>query len=167
MSNKIVTDPVIFLDIDGVLNHSNHGEDTYYDHFEGKKVPIDNDNLSNFEFVLEKYSDIKIVWSTDWRLYDKPEWNNWANPRLWLESRPLFKDRIIDNTPKKMSSEHFEEIWMWHKAHPQVTHWVAIDDLLLYGKLYDNNHKIETDPELGFTIKNRDDLIAIIEGWKN
>ena len=36
---------VLFLDIDGLVNHASYGEDLYHDKFAAKSVPIDKDNL--------------------------------------------------------------------------------------------------------------------------
>lgn len=160
--------PIIFLDIDGVLNHSNVGEDTYYDHFENVSIPIDQNNLKYFEEVLIKYPEIRIVWSTDWRLYNEEMWNGWKNPRLYLEKRPLWKDKIIGKTPKKMSSEHHDEIRLWFRGHggyDSIKNWIAIDDLYLPGSFFDE-HTIRTNPSFGFSKNNQVDLIALIEYWK-
>ena len=58
--------------------------------------------------------ELKIIWSTDWRLYDKLEYNGWKNPRQWIEQNmPSVSCKIAGRTPKKMSSTRPEEIHMW------------------------------------------------------
>ena len=110
---------ILFCDIDSVLNHSKYAEDCYQgeeyagDVFVEDKVPLCKDNIIALKHIFEAVPDLKVVWSTDWRLYDKPEYNGFKNPRQWLEAQDWMKDRIVGKTPKKMSSTHYEEIRMW------------------------------------------------------
>lgn len=112
---------ILFLDIDSVLNHSTYAESIYCgkgNEFAGSPliandIPLCKDNVDALKHILDSIPDLKIVWSTDWRLNNDPTYEGWHNPRIWLESQDWIKDRIIGKTPKKMSSTHYEEIRMW------------------------------------------------------
>lgn len=123
---------VIFLDIDGVLNGANFGEDLYYEHFHGTDVPIDKQPLDNLKALLDEVPDAKIVWSTDWRLCDEPAWNSWTNPRLWLEQQDFMKGRILGATSQKTFPEHCHEICQWLLEHQdEVRSYVILEDSCL------------------------------------
>ena len=111
---------ILFLDIDSVLNKNKYGDDLYFD---GDKacpalvepgVPLFKDCCAELEKIVACVPELKIVWSTDWRLYDKPDYNGWKNPRLWIEQNmPDVGSKVVGRTPKKMSSTRPEEIHMW------------------------------------------------------
>lgn len=128
---------ILFCDIDSVLNHSKLAEDCYDGEecagsaFVEDKVPLCQDNIAALKHIFEEVPDLKVVWSTDWRLYDKPDYNGFKNPRQWLEKQPWMKGRIIGKTPKKMSSTHYEEIQMWFsydKKDIEVEKFAILDD---------------------------------------
>lgn len=111
---------LLFLDIDSVLNASRYAESIYDEDFNcdrlvAASVPICKDNYQALKHIYENVPSLKVVWSTDWRLVDKPKWNGWSNPRLWLESQDWFKPLVIGKTPKKMSSTKPEELHMWFR----------------------------------------------------
>ena len=56
---------VLFCDIDGVLNFAEYGDDTYYDKYYGKEVALDDECIEHLKRLLERFPDLKIVWSTD------------------------------------------------------------------------------------------------------
>ena len=111
---------VLFLDIDSVLNCSRPAEDLYSDGpgaaagpFVEPRVPLCRANVRELRRILEAVPGLTVVWSTDWRLYDDPEYGEFLNPRQWLEAQDWMKDRVVGKTPKKMSSTRYEEIRMW------------------------------------------------------
>lgn len=114
---------VLFLDIDSVLNHSTYAESLYCgkgNEFAGSQlvadgIPLCKDNIDALKHILSNVPNLKVVWATDWRLSTEPIYEGWQNPRIWLESQLWFKDVVVGNTPKKMSSTHYEEIRMWFK----------------------------------------------------
>lgn len=128
---------ILFLDIDSVLNHSRYAEDCYQgeeyagDAFVEDKVPLCKDNIEALKYIFDAVPDLKVVWSTDWKLHDKPEYNGFKNPRQWLEAQDWMKDRVIGKTPKKLSSTHYEEIRMWltyEKKDIEVEKFAILDD---------------------------------------
>lgn len=154
---------VIFLDIDGVLNHSNPGEDVYYDVFEGKDLALDQDNINALKKILDNVSDAKIVWSTDWRHYSQSMWNSWKNPCKWLEEQDFLANRIIGKTPQKMSSEHFHDIKWWLDQHDNVKKYAILEDSYFPQDWFGlEKHLVQVNPNKGLTERDADKAIEIL-----
>ena len=125
MTMKGSKSKILFLDIDGVLNRTSFGVDTYTEFLPAHRselvaqdVPLLQDNVENLKEIIDKVNDLGVVWSTDWRFEDNETYSPcneqvWRNPRLWLESQSWFKDVLIGKTPKKLSSDRHEEIHFW------------------------------------------------------
>ncbi len=179
---------ILFLDIDSVLNHSKHTEDCYQGEeyaggaFVEDKVPLCKDNIEALKRIFEAVPNMKVVWSTDWRLYDKPDYHSFKNPRQWLEAQDWMKDRVVGKTPKKMSSTHYEEIRMWFSENEHccrvgdgkacmdwfmpgnyinVDKFAILDDYDSYGmSTYFKNEFFKCTYEHGLTMEIADKVIA-------
>ena len=125
---------IIFLDIDGVLNSA------VYDR---QKSPgdsnIDKTRLALVKELVDK-TGAKIVFSTSWR-------DHWDKNPEKREETGVVLDRefseagleIYDKTPKIGYLERSEEISLWLKDNPDVTHFVILDDHGYgWGDLLDN-----------------------------
>jgi hypothetical protein len=109
---------VIFLDIDGVLNVYPQGYDEYgaiwHDHF-----------IANLKRIIDA-TDAKIVISSTWRMSGLSIMKEmWAKRGLPGE--------VIDITPNHMTRtgstlQRGKEIDEWLSFHPDVTHYVILDD---------------------------------------
>lgn len=129
---------VIFLDFDGVLNsqgsflfehneRKRFAEKSKVDGEKGPKGPV-NESLchvctSNFQFVLEQYKEVKIVISSTWRELFSIDWL-----KEKLASYHIDSSRVIGITPSAWGNYRGAEIKMWLNEHPEVTHYVIIDD---------------------------------------
>lgn len=130
---------VIFLDFDGVLN--SQGSFLYEDNRrkrdakrskkdgeKGISGPV-NETLcnvctANFQFVLDKYPDVKVVISSTWRELFSLDWL-----KEKLASYHIDSSRVIGKTPKDhRTGDRGVEIRRWLDEHPEVTHYVIIDD---------------------------------------
>lgn len=161
---------ILFVDIDSVLNHSKYAEDCYQgeecagDAFVEDKVPLCKDNIAALKHIFEAVPDLKVVWTTDWRLYDKPDYNGFKNPRQWLEAQDWMKDRVVGKTPKKMSSTHYEEIRMWFHYGSNcsmVESFAILDDYDSYGmSTYFKNDFFKCTYERGLTMEIAEKVIA-------
>lgn len=136
---------VIFLDVDGVLNshqsttfwHNKRDQEKWenemYDSWTGtlkeyiahEFCPI---ALSNVEELIRRVPELKIVISSTWRYSETPD-----TLRKILSPSKLVGDAIIDITPdfgwrdgKKV--QRGDEIQDWLDKHPEVTHYVIVDD---------------------------------------
>jgi len=149
---------VIFLDNDGVIClSSNWGSRLKKQKKLGNK-PVFNHELpveyrfDNFDIkavkVLNKILEqtgAEIVVSSDWRLYASLEelgeyytskgiikkpigFTEVFHYTDWLNEGRVPSDFDWNRTDGREQERHFE-IKNWLKSHPEVTHWVAIDDL--------------------------------------
>ena len=140
-----MTTKIIFLDHDGVICLSNNwGSRSKKPDYSDKTTPLDN-RMDNFDekavkvlnAIIEE-TGAEIVISSDWKLHGTLE-----------EMQEMYRTRgikpPIDYTPRLQnfdkelsdlcnwkgwpSQARSTEIHQWLKLHPQVTHWVAVDDL--------------------------------------
>ena len=153
---------VIFLDFDGVLNSQTsflYEDNRRRVHKEqGVKGPV-NQTLSHqqcaaFQYVLNQYPEVKVVLSTTWRnLYDM-EWLKAKLAEYHIDS-----SRVIGKTPEEFSGNRGIEIQRWLTDHPEVTHYVIIDDndwgiVGVHGR----GHFVQTTWEGGMNIEHAYEL---------
>ena len=143
---------ILFLDIDGVLNNTSSAGNRDGSRFIEKDLAICRDNLENLKRLLEKFPDLKIVWSTDWRYRDEQTWFGWRNPIIWLKNQPWMAGRIIGKTPCKMSSEHYHEIKWWLDDHPETENYVIFEDSCFPKDWFGiDRHTVYCDEKIGLT----------------
>ena len=115
---------VIFLDIDGVLNHEQHYKwlmETDEPTLMQRTYPYTEFNPKSCQLLNEiiKETDAKIVVSSSWRLDGLAKLNK------------LFRffglPNAIDVTPC-LNTARGIEIGAWLAAHPEVTNYVILDD---------------------------------------
>lgn len=123
---------VIFLDFDGVLN--SEGSFVYEDRrrnewkLQGIKGPV-NETLcnvctSNFQMILDKFPEVKVVISSTWREMFSLDWLKDKLAEYRIDS-----SRVIDVTPiDHRKGDRGKEIQDWLDKHPEVTHYIIIDD---------------------------------------
>ena len=108
---------VLFLDIDGVLNSA------FAINEQRRGDAIDRGMVERVNQIVDA-TGCKIVISSTWRLYQKPE--KLTALLYGYGLRPV----VIDRTPE-LDIEDFnrgDEINTWLKNHPEVTHFVILDD---------------------------------------
>ncbi len=126
---------VLFLDHDGVIClaaqwgsrfKNKEGLDSVFDRFDPKAIRILNE-------IIEK-TDCEIVISSDWRFH-----------ATLAQMQELYRIRGIKKVPfdytrdstfspgfgkyEEPNETRSWEILDWVKAHPEITNWVAVDDL--------------------------------------
>jgi len=131
---------VVFLDFDGVLNSTqSHAfwsskrdrekwENELYDQWKGtlyeylalEFCPI---AMSNVEELVRRVPDIKVVISSSWRNGKDVE----ALKKILAPAKAL-SNAVIDTTPRFHGQVRGAEIQDWLDNHPEVTHYVIIDD---------------------------------------
>jgi len=114
---------ILFLDIDGVLNHSKTKDRI------GGFIGLNPGMIKRFNRIVEAHPDLKIVVSSTWRhSFSHGVYSDFAGLVKLLKERGLQGD-IIDHTPVKMSYlTRGAEIRLWLKSHPEVTNYVILDD---------------------------------------
>lgn len=136
---------VIFLDFDGVLN--SHQSATFW-HNKRDQTKWENEMyeswpgtlreyiaqefcpiaMSNVEELMRRVPDLKVVVSSTWRIGETVE-----GLRKILAPSKLIGDAIIDTTPYFRwkggdDVDRGHEIKDWLDRHPEVTHYVIVDD---------------------------------------
>ena len=150
--------PVVFLDIDGVLNHVR-----LYRWMRDRAGPpaewLDPACIARVN-TLCKRTGAKLVISSAWRTYEIPGTTErgWRGAAEVLRARGLTAE-VIDGTPVLESpapgsalvvaAGRWPEIRAWLDAHPEVDRWVVLDDMLL-PEVPPGRH-VRTDIEVGLT----------------
>jgi len=163
---------IIFLDIDGVLNSERQHDRCVnkgiapVDGFGYAFDPIAVDNLKR---IVEK-TGADIVISSSWKL-----WGLDAMQRMW--TRRGLPGKVIDITPNTESDEMLLSVdldymdipaikgseikeWLTTRGH-DVTHYAILDDLpdMLPEQ---ESHFIQTDPRIGITEEDAEQIIKIL-----
>ena len=142
---------IIFLDNDGVLCLSTEWGGRakkklkYLKEFPGTQdlpayVKMDNFNdkaVKTLNLILEQ-TDAEIVVSSDWKLYCSLEelqemFTKYGVIKQPIDTTPNIPLKYDKNyyTVEELAEYRVSEINMWLKEHPEVTQWVAVDDLPL------------------------------------
>ena len=141
---------VIFLDNDGVVCLSTEWggrskkKSKYLKEFPGTEanlpawIKMDNFNAKAVKVLnsILKQTDAEIVVSSDWKLYCSLEELQEMFTKYGVVKQPI---DVTPNIPLKYDKNYYtegelaeyriSEIKMWLKEHPEVTQWVAVDDL--------------------------------------
>ena len=158
---------IVFLDFDGVLlpdpvaqEQVNQGltRANYLD-----KVIFDAQCLSNFMNILNT-THAEIVLSTSWALG-----HSFSQITSCLERNGISTHHIFEwedpsehtyMTPRKLTSYRQHEISWWLQDHPEITEWVALDDMQGIASL--GPRAIVTDPAVGLTHLDAAKAMAIL-----
>lgn len=139
---------VIFLDVDGVL-HSLHNDEIFRDSC-----------CALLERIL-RVSHAKVVLSSTWRLEQ--------DKRDLVDA--MLRDRglpPVDDVTKKLSdSPREDEICEWLDRHPEITSWVAIDDMDLQFRTTPSaarlrGHFVRTDQRRGLVPEDAELVLALL-----
>ncbi len=141
--------PVIFLDIDGVLNNHNTKE-----RLPSGVFGIDPVNVANLNKLIQNI-DIEIVLSSTWRLcYPLPVINGFLKA-------VGFKGLVMSRTESIIAAYHRgEEIQAWLNKNPDVDSFVILDDDSDMAHLID--HLVQTNPEVGLTVEDINKVLLFL-----
>ena len=122
---------VIFLDIDGVMNH------------EASKEDMDTDCLYQLKRIVNQ-TDAKIVLTSSWKMYFL---RGDENPiKLYFEKRlRLFELELYDIAPHLGTGKRAAEIKQWLKEHRAFKSYVIIDDNMFPGFQKMSDHLCMTE----------------------
>ena len=147
---------VIFLDFDGVMCLSEQwgGRSKKMTKFQ-KEFPGSTEGdmpawikLDNFDFKATKvlnsillHNDVEIVVSSDWKLFAtlqelKDMFDKYGVIKSPIDITPnlvSYKSKS-QFTKSELEQWRMKEIKVWLSQHPEVTHWVAVDDMDLSEK---------------------------------
>ena len=148
---------VIFLDIDGVLNHTQwYVDDRNPGNLNGQEGDIDPLCVERV-FRIVNETGAKIVLSSDWKL-------SWPFARQRLEKAGFPEGLIIDKTPDlvmRVTDQRGLEIKSWLGQHKDCTNFCIIDDRTDF---YEEQlpHFVHVDSFCGLTDDNADIAIMIL-----
>jgi hypothetical protein len=141
---------IVFLDFDGVLNtllpHENHG-------------PFSKAACSHVNTLLHKVPDLRIVISSAWRHHGIDYC------RKALQEHGIDPIRVIDTTPLNEEIGRFDrnkEIKTWLEAHPEIVHFVILDDYFSMPSF--RNKFVKTNQYVGFTEADLQKALEILDG---
>ena len=164
---------VIFLDNDGVICLSSnwgtrHKKQTKWGNrklsMTSMEIPVEY-RFDNFDLkavkVLNKIletTNAEIVVSSDWRLHaNLEELGEYYTSKGIIKKPIAVTDFFKDIYPKEWSGLRFRaelelersmEIGHWLENHPEVTHWVAVDDLNMSVKFLGDRFASKDDSNL-------------------
>ena len=136
--DNLFVKPVIFLDHDGVICLSTEwgsrlknkeGLDSVFDRFNDKAIKVLNQ-------IIEE-TDCEIVISSDWRFHAPLEQMQELYRIRGIKKVPIgytttgldWKQFMTITPNNELEATRSFEILNWLEAHPEVTKWVAVDDL--------------------------------------
>ena len=147
---------VIFLDLDGVICLSTEWGGRYkkQDKWGGRKLsmtPLEMPLDCRFDNFNQKAVKVlnKIIEETDAEIVVSSDWKRWANVEEmgeYYESKGIIKKPIALTTNLGQCTWYNDKVWIWSPRwdlemtrvieikqylhdHPEITHWVAVDDL--------------------------------------
>lgn len=154
----------ILLDIDGVLNNSNHWKHLRFlgHNDDGALLAIDDSQVDNLKYIYDKFN-VKIILSSSWR----NDMNGLRAITKILGEKGMF---IYKHTPE-LSDKMFtfaerrkQEILKWVRDNVEKDdYWLALDDVNLQ---LDVNNFVKTKPAVGFDTKKRDRVAFLFEQWE-
>lgn len=149
-NNKAIKDRIIvFLDVDGVLNHKN------CDDFVSSKIyGIDSYNLSVFIYILNFIGKYRIVLTSTWGLGWDKEYNNCdLYAKYLIQKLSKYGIFIYDKISYK-GDNRGKGINTFLKSHEGYKNYIIIDDDIFDDYYsYDDmiNHLLKTDFDYGLT----------------
>lgn len=160
---------IIFLDFDGVLNSAASFMVTSkarkgLEQWQKDELPPVNEHLDpilahNFQFILDRCPDAKVVISSTWRNLFDLEWL-----KSHLSSYGIDSSRVIDKTPSSFNRSRGSEINDWLEDHPEVTHYTVIDDNYIGHGMEENGKVVATSWYVGLTLHDALKAIEMLEG---
>lgn len=145
---------ILFLDIDGVLN-SNRTAVAFngYPHDFSEKDAVKFDNVAiGLIQKLCKETGCKVILSSDWRYSSTIEEVSYAFNIACIGCTSITSDYEISRGA---------EIQAWLNEHSEVTHYAIVDDIAQMLSSQASNF-VQTDPEVGLSLRNYLDLKHIL-----
>ena len=159
---------VIFLDIDGVLNHGHFGKD------ENDKFGFADDCIQNLKKILSEVPNTKIVVSSSWKHFTS-QWLVGQDMHDWRASLckllGMSKDIILGDTPNLPDADRSWEINSWlssNKVKLGLGSFVILDDECTSLRDMFPNNVVDCDISTGEGLSERkaNEAIWILSGFK-
>lgn len=158
---------IIFLDIDGVLNHGHFGKD------ENDKFGFADDCIQNLKKILAKVPNTKIVISSAWKHFTMQgavdqETHDWQ--QALCNKLDVSRDIIIGSTPNIDNGNRADEIAEWlkqNKVKVGLGAFAALDDECMALKAAFPNNVVDCSISTGEGLSERkaNEAIWILSGF--
>lgn len=169
MYNVAVMVNVIFLDIDGVLNHGHFGKD------ENDKFGFADDCIQNLKKVLVKVPNTKLVIASSWKHFTKQgfvdkDTNDWRE--TLCKKLGMSSDVILGDTPDLPDADRSWEINAWlssNKTKVGLGTFAILDDECISLRDMFPNNVVDCDIKTGEGLSERkaNEAIWILSGFKH
>ena len=137
---------VIFLDFDGVLNTENNFSST---------GDFSKSACKNLNKLLEDSRELKIVISSSWRH------KGLKKVKEVLKGNGIDVSRVIDITDETDRDDRGHHIERFIADHPEIKHYVILDDKADMDKILD--HLVQINPVVGLTSKDIQKALEILK----
>ena len=152
---------VIFLDIDGVINSEiNQDYNFKKGRWSTRNIVMDPEAMLCIKEIVDK-TGAEIVLASTWRYADED--GSFASKENFVKQLNEFGMVLADETPQLSEYNRAEEIIAYLKAHPEITHFLIIDDdidLLKNNELKVN--LLHTNYQVGLVKSEVENAVAIL-----
>lgn len=159
-----INDPIIFLDMDGVLNmmSTSYSSFSYKTSISGKNVndPIEKHLMNRLEFILDRTPNTKIVISSSWKFESVIKEMTKMNFK--------YLTRIIDSTPRCYEGRGNQIVgWMIENDYNANNNYIVLEDEIgdVKGIIPDSNI-VEVNMDEGLSHNNVVESVLKLNGLK-
>lgn len=154
IKHVLTNSKIVFLDVDGVLNSDEFDkwlQDNHMKKYYGYEL-LDQKAILNLQDIVFT-TGAEIVLSSSWRLSKS------CSERLRQQLLP-YGLQFVDRTVSIPHKDRGEEIKEWLSRHPNVTHFVILDDEFEMAGL--EEHFVQTDFNTGLLPHHTEKAIKIL-----
>lgn len=156
---------LLFLDIDGVLNNDKWFDTDYHYSLMNKygymNSYFDPKCVKNLNILYDSFPNLKVILSSSWRNCSLKEYGKQSMNDVFKEVGIKYK--IFDKTPY-MFDNRAKEILKYMEG--INCRYIIVDDQSWYFRGYPTlmSHLIATDPSVGLTKDNINEIISVLNG---
>ena len=153
---------VIFLDVDGVLNSElNEKINNNLGHWSSRDIIMYEESMMSLYEIISA-TGAEIVLSSTWRYPDED--GSYISKENLIKQLSEYGMNLSDETPQLAVYDRALEILTYLENHPEVTHYIVIDDDI---ELLKNDiikpHLVYTYYQIGLTEQDIFKAITILE----
>ena len=153
---------IILLDIDGVLNSEiNQDYNFSKGRWSSRNLVLDSDAIRCLKEIVDK-TGAEIILSSTWRYPDEDD--SFVSKENFIRQLGLSGMTLSGETPQLPEYDRAAEILAYLNEHPEVTHFVIIDDdidLMKHEEL--RKHLLHTNYRIGLVKSEIDEAINILD----
>ena len=157
---------VILLDIDGVVNSEINQDDNFRKgRWSTHNLIMDPEAMACLKEIVDK-TGAEIILSSTWRYPDED--GSFASKENFVKQLFDFGMFLTGETPQLQEYDRAAEILTYLNEHPEVTHFVILDDDLDLVKNKElRPHLLHTNYQIGLVKSEISEAIAILNKERN